>query len=228
MHKYNYRLNVPEAEIDVSGMTYEFTNNWFETSTKGVWDWLIPQVAPTRILEIGSYEGASACYLIDTLATQKDITLHCIDTWEGGIEHKDGGSAQPYMSVIEERFKRNRQRASDNAPKQVELITHKGFSDTVLSKLLADGNQGYFDFIYIDGSHQAPDVLFDALLSFKLLRINGVIAFDDYLWQEPLPYGTDPIRCPKPAIDAFTNIYCRKLRMIRAPLYQLYVQKISD
>jgi predicted O-methyltransferase YrrM len=67
----------------------------------------------------------------------------------------------------------------------------------VWSKLIAEGRQGYFDFIYVDGSHQAPDVLCDALLSFRLLKNNGVIAFDDYLWQEQLPYGTDPIRCPK-------------------------------
>jgi hypothetical protein len=48
------------------------------------------------------------------------------------------------------------------------------------------------------------------------------------LWQEDLPTGTDPIRCPKIAIDAFTNIYSRKVRLIKAPLSQLYVQKISD
>jgi hypothetical protein len=54
------------------------------------------------------------------------------------------------------------------------------------------------------------------------------MAFDDYLWQEQLQYGADPIRCPKPAIDAFTNIYCRKIKVLSAPLYQLYIQKISD
>jgi hypothetical protein len=51
--------------------------------------------------------------------------------------------------------------------------------------------------------------------------------FDDYLWQEPLAGGVDPIRCPKVAIDAFVNIYCRKLRMISAPICQLYMQKMS-
>lgn len=107
-------------------------------------------------------------------------------------------------------------------------MRHKGSSDIELAKLLADGKQGYFDFIYVDGSHQAPDVLCDAILSFRLLKTNGVIAFDDYLWAETLPTGVDPIRCPKPAIDAFTNIYCRKLRILTAPLYQLYIQKTGD
>ena len=208
--------------------TYNFTNNWFEHAAKGVWDSIIPQINPCRILEIGSYEGASTCYLIEKLASTKEIEIHCVDTWEGGIEHNDGGSAEVDMTDVEDRFHDNTDIAISRAGNTVELILHKEFSDAALSKLIAAGKQGYFDFIYVDGSHQAPDVLCDALLSFRLLKINGVLAFDDYLWQEPLSYGTDPIRCPKLAIDAFTNIYCRKIKVISAPLYQLYVQKISD
>jgi predicted O-methyltransferase YrrM len=207
---------------------YNFTNNWFEANAKEIWDLLLPQINPSRILEIGSYEGASGCYLIDTLAAEREIELHCIDTWEGGLEHKPGGNAQTNMQTVEALFHQNIQKSVNSSPNKVDLFIHKGFSDVELIKLLAEGKANYFDFIYIDGSHQAADVLADAVLGFKLLRKNGVIAFDDYLWQEDLPYGTDPVRCPKFAIDAFTNIYCRKLRLIRAPLYQMYVEKISD
>lgn len=207
---------------------YEYTNNWFASTAKGVWDSLIPKINPTRILEIGSYEGASTCYLIEKLATSKEIELHCVDTWKGGVEHKKGGSAEVNMSDVERRFHHNTKIAISKIKNSVQLVLHKEYSDVALSKLITEGKQGFFDFIYIDGSHEAPDVLCDALLSFRLLKNNGVIAFDDYLWQEQLPYGTDPIRCPKPAIDAFTNIYCRKIRVMSAPLYQLYVKKISD
>ncbi|MBU3607487.1 class I SAM-dependent methyltransferase [Polynucleobacter nymphae] len=212
----------------MNSSTYNFTNSWFESDAKGVWDFLIPQINPTKILEVGSYEGASTCYLIEKLAASKEIEIHCIDTWEGGVEHKKGGVAEVDMSDVEKRFHHNTKMAISKVENTVELMLHKGFSDVALSKLITDGKQGYFDFIYVDGSHQATDVLCDALLGFRLLKNNGVIAFDDYLWQEELAYGTDPIRCPKTAIDAFTNIYCRKIRIIRAPLYQLYVQKISD
>jgi predicted O-methyltransferase YrrM len=212
----------------MSNETYQYTNNWFEIGAKGVWDLLIPQINPTRILEIGSYEGASTCYLIEKLAIHKDIEIHCIDTWEGGVEHKEGGSSQVNMLTVENVFHHNTKIAISKVNGEVDFTIHKGFSDIELSKLIVNGKQGYFDFIYVDGSHQAPDVLCDALLSFKLLKIGGIIAFDDYLWQEPLSHGTDPIRCPKLAIDAFTNIYCRKIRIIPAPLYQLYVQKIID
>jgi len=210
------------------GPNYEFTNNWFENTAKGVWDSLIPQINPNRILEVGSYEGASTCYLIEKLTSFQGIEIHCVDTWEGGVEHQKGGNAEVNMSDVEQRFHHNAKTAISKAENPVQLVLHKGFSDLTLSKLIADGKQGYFDFIYVDGSHQAPDVLCDALLGFRLLKNHGVMAFDDYLWQEQLPYGADPIRCPKPAIDAFTNIYCRKIKVLSAPLYQLYIQKISD
>lgn len=206
---------------------YQFTNTWFE-STKGIWDELISKINPTRILEIGSYEGASACWIIEKLAAQKNIELHCVDTWHGGIEHQENGAFEADMSAVEQRFKQNTQKAIGKVSHNVDLTAHKGASDITLANMLANDKRCYFDFIYVDGSHQAPDVLCDALLSFRLLRTDGVIAFDDYLWQEVFPNGTDPIRCPKPAIDAFTNIYCRKLRVISAPLQQLYVQKIAD
>ncbi len=203
--------------------SYEFTNSWFAGGAKGVWDSLIPKINPTRILEVGSFEGASACYLIEKLAHSKELEIHCIDTWEGGIDNEGVD-----MSAVEKRFHQNIGRAVVKVKNPVNVVLHKSFSDVALSKLIAEGRRGYFDFIYIDGSHQAPDVLCDALLAFRLLRNNGVMAFDDYLWQEQLSSGVDPIRCPKPAIDAFTNIYCRKIRVIPAPLYQIYIQKMSD
>jgi predicted O-methyltransferase YrrM len=131
------------------------------------------------------------------------------------------------MTEVESRFRHNLKIAISRASRDVNIDIHKVYSSLELPKLLAEGKQGYFDFIYIDGSHQAPDVLLDAILGFQLLRTDGIIVFDDYLWQEPLQGGTDPIRCPKIAIDAFTNIYCRKIRVISVLLYQLYIQKIS-
>jgi predicted O-methyltransferase YrrM len=212
---------------EIMNPIYEFTNSWFEESAKGVWDNLIPLINPTRILEVGSYEGASTCYLIDKIGVNKDIEIHCIDTWEGGVEHQEGGSAKTDMSKVEKRFLNNTQTAINKSPNKVSLNIHKGFSDLILSEMICSGKTSYFDFIYIDGSHQAPDVLCDAILGFRLLKTNGVITFDDYLWNEPLDYGVDPIRSPKIAIDAFTNIYCRKIRVINTYLYQLHVQKIS-
>lgn len=199
------------------------TNNWFEQIARPVWDNLLPQINPRRVLEVGSYEGASTIYLIDHLAKTGPLEIHCVDTWEGGVEHTGLD-----MRSVEARFTHNTQQAIAAAPNQVDLKIHKGYSDVCLARLLAQGGADYFDFVYIDGSHQAPDVLCDAVLGFKLLRPGGLIAFDDYLWSENLPYGRDPLRCPKPAIDAFVNLNFRKLNVLSQPLYQLYLQKIAS
>ena len=207
---------------------YIFSNSWFDEH-KVIWSQLLKQLNPTRILEVGSYEGKSTACIIETLANINNIEIHCIDSWEGGHEHKEGGSAEANMTEVEAHFTHNMKIAMGKSSREVKLEIHKGLSNKELPKLVANDMQEYFDFIYIDGSHQAPDVLLDAILGFELLKIGGIMAFDDYLWQEPLPGGTDPIRCPKISIDAFTNIYCRKLKVIAyAPLNQLYITKISD
>ena len=72
-------------------------------------------------------------------------------------------------------------------------------------------------------------MLADAVLSFWLLRRGGVMVFDDYLWSLE-PWGQqDPLNMPKPAIDAFINIYQRKLRVLAGiPLYQIAIEKLAD
>ena len=206
---------------------YEFTNNWFDPH-KEVWNQLLQQLTPQKILEIGSYEGKSTAFMIEHLANKHDIEIHCIDSWEGGVEHKEGGCVEANMSDVETRFHHNINIAQSKSKFKASLQIHKGLSSKALPNLIAKDMNEYFDFIYIDGSHQATDVLLDATLGFELLRVGGVMAFDDYLWQEPLPGGTDLIRCPKISIDAFTNIYARKLKVLQAHLCQLYIRKTSN
>ncbi|PZO55779.1 MAG: hypothetical protein DCF16_01505 [Alphaproteobacteria bacterium] len=86
-----------------------------------------------------------------------------------------------------------------------------------------------YDIAYVDGSHQAPDVLIDSVLAFKLLRVGGIMVFDDYLWHMEAAGKQDLVNMPKLAIDAFININIRKLNIIAgAPLGQIYIAKASD
>lgn len=158
-------------EVILSDPAYHFTNKWFDGSgVMFAWKEIFSTLKPSRVLEIGCFEGRSTCYLIENLASCRDIELHCVDTWEGGIEHKENRSPLPDMASVKERFHHNINVAKSKVKHAVELVIHKDFSDKVLVKLLAEGKQGYFDFIYIDGSHQAPDVLCDAVMSFQLLK----------------------------------------------------------
>lgn len=207
---------------------FKFTNNWFDDTAKNQWDVIIPNLKPKKILEVGSYEGASTCYLIEKLAQENLIEIHCIDAWSN-----DMGPETDYklygpnidMSAVESRFRQNTKLAIEKSAKKVDLFIHKGFSDNQLVKLLSSGKKNYFDLIYIDGSHLGPDVLCDAVLSFRLLKINGVMAFDDYLWPSANKSLT---RIPKLAIDSFINLYSEKINIFNAPLYQIYIKKISD
>jgi predicted O-methyltransferase YrrM len=82
---------------------------------------------------------------------------------------------------------------------------------------------GDFDLIYVDASHYAVDVLTDAVLSFKLLKAGGILIFDDYLWAG----DENIIYYPKIAIDSFTNIFSKHIKLIPAPLNQIYAVKIT-
>lgn len=207
---------------------YTFTTPWFDNVAKPVWTQVIPQINPKKILEVGSYEGASACFLIDTLCKHQEIEITCVDTWMGGIEHQPGGIAHANMNAVERNFDNNLKAASNAATHPVNFTKIKGPSDLTLAHLLSSGKKNYYDLVYIDGSHLAPDVLCDAVLGFRLVKPGGVLIFDDYNWHEGLPQGVDLTRCPKPAIDAFTSLYWNKLQIIVAPLYQIYIHKVSD
>ena len=202
---------------------YEFTQTWFDDNPRRTWESLIPQLSPRVVVEVGSYEGNSACFLLETAPRLSH--LFCIDTWEGGIEHKSGGVAAADMSAVEKRFHHNIEvarniRARNGFPEcQVELV--KSFSDSALANLFCMGLKA--DLVYIDGSHQAPDVLCDLVLGWRLLTPGGVLIADDYPWKEHDP--ADILRCPKIAIDAFTQIYFNKLNYIPAHNWQVYLQK---
>lgn len=200
---------------------YIFSNSWFDDLAKQNWEILFSHLKPKRILEIGSYEGASACYSIRSESCRE---LYCIDTWEGGIEHDPA-----LMNEVEVAFDYNIAVAMSSVDREIKVIKRKGVSSQLLPALLHEGHRGSFDFIYVDGSHQAPDVLMDAVFAFELCSLGGVIAFDDYAWSEKRGADRDPIRSPKIAIDAFTNIFCRKITLLNSlPQTQLYVTKISE
>ena len=91
-----------------------------------------------------------------------------------------------------------------------------GFSQVELRKLPVDA----FDIIYIDGSHDADDVLEDAVLSHRLLKKGGLLIFDDYLGGLDGP----PELRPKPAVDTFFAIFKEEYDVVHNG-YQLLLRK---
>jgi predicted O-methyltransferase YrrM len=201
---------------------YEFSIDWFAAHIPA-WEQILSQWKPARVVEVGSYEGRSATYLIDRAAQQRPVELWCIDTWDGGIVHDPAS-----MGAVELRFDHNMRLAQAGAKYPATVHKMRCRSDDGLAGLLTDGHRESMDLIYIDGSHEAPDVLSDACLAFPLLRVGGVMIFDDYTWFQGSRTDRDPLKMPKPGVDAFLNLFTRKMSLIYgAPISQIYAEKCS-
>ncbi|QLB14269.1 methyltransferase [Mannheimia granulomatis] len=203
---------------------YQFSSDWFShniPSLNSIFDYLKPQ----RILEIGSFEGRSTVFFIEkALEYQPNVEITCIDSWEGGAEHAGVWN----MGQVEQNFVHNIKLTIEHYP-TATVHKKRGYSHSRMIDLLANGYEGYFDYVYIDGSHEAPDVLFDALLAHRLVRQGGVISFDDYLWSPDNEGEQRHYMLVKPAVDHYVNTYQQKLHVIQnLPPYQLHVIKRKD
>ena len=200
---------------------YDFTVDWFSPRWP-VWLAITAGAAPRRILEVGSYEGRSATLMIEEFGGRGPLHLFCIDTWAGSVEH--GGTD---MAAVEARFDRNVALAASRAANTVVMEKCKGPSAERLARLLAGGHEGSFDLVFIDGSHQAPDVLTDLVLGYRLCRIGGFLFCDDYLWSMEPDGRQDPLNMPKPAIDAFANLFMRRIKQFEQTNYQAYFRRTA-
>jgi predicted O-methyltransferase YrrM len=163
-------------------------------------------------LEIGSFEGRSAVWTIENMM-EDGGEIYCIDTWGGGDEHTPED-----MAGAEERFHQNITLVRSNFPNRA-VVSFRCTSVEGLAGLLAHKKQ--FDFIYIDGSHIAKDVLTDACMAWPLLKDKGFMVFDDYMWRPP---GFTILQRPKIAVDTFINMFEDELIVTHIG-YQLIVRK---
>ena len=163
-------------------------------------------------LEIGCFEGRASCWLLQN-GLDSDGKLTCIDTFKGSEEHaKMGLQLNNLWRTFEDNVN-----ASKGEAQRVEAI--QGTSYEGLAKLIERSAE--FDFIYVDGSHTAPDVMTDACMAFGMLRKGGVMLFDDYLWRD-MP---GLLHRPKLAVDLFVTLFSEQCELLVLG-YQLAVKKL--
>lgn len=173
------------------------------------WD---PQ-RPRTIVEVGSYEGSSAWWIMQNLLLSPESRLYCIDAWAEG----NGGNERYEL------FLKN----IGELPARAQIEVIRDWSQNALRGLLARGVQA--DVLYIDGGHDAPTVLRDLVTGFDLVKTSGIVICDDYLWDDPTWGGNRTLGRPKIALDAFTTIYADKLKIVRGmPNTQVFFQKLAD
>jgi predicted O-methyltransferase YrrM len=189
-------------QVEYYKKNYDFTTDWFTMRIPKWREMLKPFQGQPDIhyLEIGVSEGRSALWMLENILTHPTAKITCLDIFLNKTKH--------------ERFLANLI-LSDFLDKATMI---KGKSQITLKTLPLDS----YDIVYIDGSHTAPDVLADAVLSWSLLKKGGIMIFDDYMLDWELP----PQERPKIAIEAFLRIHKNELYKLHQG-YQIIVKKIQ-
>lgn len=155
---------------------------------------------PIHCLQIGAYTGDATEWLIENILTHPESTLTDVDPWTGSDEPVHH---QLDWKDVEDVYLERHQKNIDSG----KLKVFKGTSDEFYSS--EAGKRG-FHFIYVDGNHEAAQVLKDGLNAIYRVGIGGIVAFDDYLWTLGKGLWADP----KPAIDAIWLCHSNKFELI--------------
>ncbi|NEU14090.1 class I SAM-dependent methyltransferase [Methylobacterium sp. BTF04] len=151
-----------------------------------IFEFLIRTMRPQEIVEIGSWKGHSANYMMDLCKKNNiDARVVCIDTFLGGPEHwvLPGGLETLHRELgrptILERFLGNTL-ARGNAGKIFPLTSDSYAASEILR--LTDFKA---DLIFVDAGHDPVSVRNDIMRYYPRLSETGVMFGDDYQY-EPL------------------------------------------
>lgn len=181
-----------------------FRTDWF-SYRQPIWEKLFHESGPLEtVLEVGCFEGRATCYFLQHLMASTG-KMYCLDSWESAAV--DWIDRTHIDLSVEDLFRRNIEIACQ--PEQyIEVLKGKSFKS--LARLITEDKLNYFQVVYIDGSHTAPDVLTDACMAWPLLQPGGLMIFDDYHWELQLAIEDRP----KLAIDAFTALFNSRIKTI--------------
>lgn len=124
------------------------------------------------VAEIGVWEGEFSARILEICAPKE---LHLIDPWLYQPEFSNTGFGKKKNALLmEERYQAVVARFADDPRVKIHRMTSE--------QALAQFDDGFLDWVYIDGNHNAPFIDNDLALSLRKVRPGGVIAGDDYHW----------------------------------------------
>jgi hypothetical protein len=182
---------------------YTFTSDWFSNNIE-LWSYYLHDLKGKpnlHFLEIGSYEGRSTVWLLDNILTDPTSKISCIDLFDGDIPDNDFSKDPSLNTNYFQTFLKN----IELHKSKVEV--YKGYSYKILKSFQ---EEEYLDFVYIDGAHTAYETLMDAIYVDPLIKIGGIIIFDDY----PLKEEGGPENSPGLGIDCFCNAFTKQYEII--------------
>lgn len=167
------------------------------------------------VLEIGSYEGRSTCWMLENMIADTG-SITCVDPFIPHDPVPFSFSKFASNAATESVLRANTDEVKKSG-QTVDIIVDRSFK--ALAQKIVDQEQ--YDFIYVDGSHCADVVLMDACMAFPLLKSGGIMLFDDYLWDHPEDHLD---RC-KMSVDAFVNMFAKKCKLAFSN-YQVAIIKL--
>ena len=182
--------------------------NWFDGQRYNFEKYLLPLTNKPnlRFLQIGVYTGDASIWLCENILTNETSFLYDIDTWTGSEEKEhEQINFDKVLEFYKERI------SSLKSVAWLRMTSDDYFANNKVFK---------FDFIYIDGDHTSHQVAKDADSAWKLLKPNGTMAFDDYMWGQDMP----PELTPRPAIDRFLEKYVGEYELLTKE-YQVWIRK---
>ena len=171
-----------------------FSQKWFLNNFE-IFTFFLPKDKSLKFdyLEVGCYEGLSSFYV---LSEYKSVNAFFLDIWD--MPNSNSKTLSHNFGLIEKAFDQNLSGFDFKKMKNDSVIS--------MRKLLKENV--HFDFIYIDGSHNGEDILSDAIEAFKILKVNGLMFFDDFL-----QHDDNRILQSYVGIDKFLSLYSDYLKI---------------
>ena len=169
------------------------------------------------ILEIGTYAGTSVIEMLKLLPNARAVV---VDRWESYDEKKNNKTISNIKNIEENKVEKIFYDNIKASGMENRIEAYKGDSKDVLMYKLNDMR---FDFIYVDGSHLCLDTYLDLVLSWKLLRVDGIMAIDDYLFKSD--EVCSELDRPYEAVEHFMRKYEGDFEIVDKG-YRVFLKKI--
>ena len=178
------------------------TNDYFSMHSYNFFKYLNFLEGNFNYLEIGTYEGNSAMFVANTFPKSK---VYCVDNWNKTEEYGDQN-----FDIVEKNFDYNTSSFNN-------ILKYKNNSDYFFKK-----NNTLFEVIYIDGYHKDFQVLKDCRNAWKILKKNGLLICDDYIWNFYENIKENPCYSINKFIDEIKN----ENKVLEVSKSQIFIKKL--
>ena len=178
------------------------TNDYFSMHSYNFFKYLNFLEGNFNYLEIGTYEGNSAMFVANTFPKSK---VYCVDNWNKTEEYGDQN-----FDIVEKNFDYNTSSFNN-------ILKFKNNSDDFFKK-----NNALFEVIYIDGYHKDFQVLKDCRNAWKILKKNGLLICDDYIWNFYENIKENPCYSINKFIDEVKN----ENKVLEVSKSQIFIKKL--